>query len=108
MTTDKPRRDKVYSYRPPRHRRAEFEAMVAESGLSVNAFLTECAIEHSRYRRAERQMLAQLLGQCAGIADRLREIQFSGADNSILLIEAMRDELSLIRTELMERMRRES
>lgn len=108
MTTDTPKRKKPYSYRPPQDKRARFEAMVEESGLPVNAFITECVFGRSRHRPAEVQKLAQILGQCAAIADQLRDIQLSGAETSTLLIEEMADELRLIRTSIMTRMGRRS
>lgn len=108
MTTDKPKRERPISYRPPKDRRAHFEAMVAESGLSVNAFITECIFGRSRHRPAELQKLAQILGQCADIADQLRNIRLLGAEPSTPIIENMADELRLIRTAIMSRMGRRS
>ncbi len=108
MTSEKPKRDKPISYRPPKDKRGRFEAMVAQSGLSTNAYLTECVFGRSRHRPAEMQLLARLLSQCADIADAMREARLSGADNSILAIEAALDELRLIRSEIMSRLGRRS
>ena len=108
MTTEKPKRDKPISYRPPKDKRTRFEAMVAASGLSVNAFLTECVFGRSRHRPGEAQLQMQALARCADIADALREARLSGTDISILAIESALDELRLIRTELMSRKGRRS
>lgn len=108
MTSDKPIRDKPYSYRPPKDRRDQFEVMVAESGLPMNAFITECVFGRSRHRPAEMQKLAQILGQCAAIADALREIRMDRAENSTLSVEAALEELRHVRSEIMDRMGRRS
>ena len=68
-TTDK--RRAPISYRPPKDRAEEFYARVEESGLSVNAFLTEAIFGRSRHRPAELKMLALLLARCAQIRDSL-------------------------------------
>lgn len=82
--------------------------MLEESGLSFNAFVTEAIFGRTRHRPAETRLLARLLGQCAEIADLMREALLSGADNSVLLLEDIRNELRLIRTALMRLLGRRS
>jgi hypothetical protein len=108
MTDNKPKRSSPFSYRPPVEKRAEFEAMARQSGLSTNAFISECVFGRSRHRPGELQKLAQILGQCAIISDALHDIGVNGAERSILTLEAMATELQLIRTEIMARMGRHS
>lgn len=62
------------SYRPPEHLRAEFERRVKESGLSINAFLTEGWHGRNRHRPGETKLLARLLAQCTVFADRERRL----------------------------------
>lgn len=69
-----PKRPKPISWRPPTEKRAAFEARVAESGLSTNAFITEAVFGRSRHRPAELQHLARIHAECAAMADALRRI----------------------------------
>lgn len=71
-TRDK-KRQSPFSYRPPEDLRAEFERRVTESGLSINAFLTEAWRGRNRHRPAELKLLAQLLAACAEFADENRK-----------------------------------
>jgi len=73
-TRDKKRQSPI-SYRPPEHLRAEFERRVKESGLTINAFLTESWHGRNRHRPSETKLLARLLAQCAVFADRERKLQ---------------------------------
>lgn len=108
MGGDKRQRERPFTYRPPKARRQEFETMLRESGLSVNAFLNEAVFGRTRHRPAENKKLAQLLIICAAIADELREIKMNGADHSILVLEHIAEELRLVRTAIMERLGRRS
>lgn len=108
MTTPNRKRPKPYSYRPPKDKEQALQQMVEESGLSFNAFVTEAIFGRSRHRPAETRLLARLIGQCAEIADLMREALLSGADNSVFLLEDIRNELRLIRTTLMRMLGRRS
>lgn len=89
------------SYRPPKDRWAAFDARVRESGLSVNAFITESIFGRTRHRPAEIQLLASLLFRCAQVSDRLREFERSHADcGAGSALEATRAELAEIRAAL--------
>ena len=98
---DTPKREPPFSYRPPAGKRAAFERRVAESGLSTNAFITECVLGRNRNRPAEAKLLARLLGQCGNVSDRLRE--FGSAferDNHADLQKSVCAELTEIRSAL--------
>lgn len=69
---DKQTRTPPISWRPPSARRAEFDALVAESGLSQNAFLTEAVFARGRHRKSEMLTLARILGQAQTQSDLLR------------------------------------
>ena len=105
---EKPKRKPPRSYRPPKHLEAEFDRRLSLSGLSFNAFITEAWHGRSRHRPDENRKLGQLLAQAATISDQLHEIKLSGADSSTLLLEQCRDELLLIRSEIMARLGRKS
>jgi len=75
------RRDAPISYRPPKALREEFYRRFEESGLSMNAFITRCVLGgKSRRAQGERFLLARLLQEAAGIADRLHAMQPGDAD----------------------------
>ena len=106
-TTTK-KRPAPYSYRPPKGREEAFAQLVAESGLSVNAFLTEAVFGRSRHRPAELRLLAKILGEAAQIRAQLHEVQLSGqaGQGSALSIEAVHDRLIEIRAALFRLMGR--
>ena len=89
------------SYRPPKEREAEFRERVAASGLTVNAFVTDCIFSGGRHRLAELQTLARLLGKAAQISDRLHEIALTETGDHSLLIETAHRELTEIRAALL-------
>ena len=98
---DKAKRKPPYSYRPPEDRRAAFERRVAESGLSVNAFITEAIFGRNRHRPAEMRLLSRLLGECAAIADLVRRIETSEGENRHEpLLESVKSLLIEIRSAL--------
>lgn len=80
------RRDAPISYRPPKALREEFYRRFEGSGLSMNAFITRAVLGGSvRRAQAERFLLARLLQEAAGIADRLHVLQADDAElNSAL------------------------
>lgn len=106
MSDQKPQNSPI-SWKPPIHRRAEFDQMVSESELSRNAFMTEAIFGGNRHRPGESKFLARILGMCQRIADKLHEIALSSPHNALLL-EQIRDELITIRTILMQALGRRS
>ena len=99
MTDEKKKRRAPISYRPPKGREEEFAALVAASGLSVNAFLNDCVF--TGRRRAERKQVGLLLASAARISDHVDAIDLAGAGNSTLAREAIREELILLRAALL-------
>ncbi len=94
----RPKRPKPYSWRPPADKRVAVEDMVAKSGLSMNAFITEAILGKTRHRPGELKMLAQILAKCAEIAGLLRGItEDRGADETLA---ALRADLAEIRSAL--------
>ena len=108
MREDKPKRPPPFSYRPPQEKREDFARRVAESGLTVNGFITQCVFGRNRHRPAEMRKLAEILSRCAEIADVLRDMQLSGTSNNTLALDHMLEELRMIRTSLMSLMGRRS
>ena len=106
MSDDKP--NHPIAYRPPKERRAEFDAMWEESGLSKSAFISECIFGRTRHRPAENLKLARLLAQSAEIAGHLRDHRFADTHETRLLQEAILAELVLIRSAIMARLGRRS
>jgi hypothetical protein len=100
------RRSAPISYRPPKGLAAEFDARVAASGLSANAFITQAIFGRNRHRPDELQALAGLLARSAEISDRLSEIELSGAGDSALPIIAAQRDLADIRAALIALMGR--
>jgi len=96
------------SYKPPKDRRAEFERMVSESGLSRNAFITEAVFGRSRHRPGELKFLARILAMCGKIAELLASVSCSSDEQVRLLLEQTRSELITIRTLLMQALGRRS
>lgn len=100
---DKKKRKSPYSYRPPEDRRAAFEQRVAESGLSLNAFITEAVFGRNRHRPDEVKLLAQILVKCASIADAIGMHDTFNTDDTeyrTRLLEGTRAELIAIRSAL--------
>ncbi len=62
------------SYRPPKALEKEFCAIVAASGLSVNAFLTDAVFRNGRYKQADLVLLNRLIAEMAASRDLLREL----------------------------------
>lgn len=108
MTDTKLKRLSPYSYRPPADKRAAFELLIANSGLPVNAFITECVFGRSRHRPGEIHKLGEILVKCAIIADALRELQLGASHDAQLEFEEIKRDLRLIRSAIMERMGRRS
>jgi len=106
MTDEKKKRAPPISYRPPKGREAEFNALVAASGQSASAFLNNCVFGKHRRNPAERKQLALLLASAARISDQLDEISLAGAGDSALAIEAAHRELSEIRAALLQQIGR--
>lgn len=106
MTMDrkpKPKRTAPVSYRPPEKLRDEFHTRVRNSGLPVNAFITEAVFDKAapksrRVTPLDQQTAAALLAQAARMTDQLR-IMAGSADDPYhaSLIEECRDELAEIR-----------
>ncbi len=77
--SQKPKRPSPYAYRPPVALEDEFKTRVKRSGLSVNAYLTQCwygklMLRQVRRPPIEKQLLAQMLAMLADIHDELKEI----------------------------------
>lgn len=92
--TEKTKREAPISYRPPHELREQFRARVAESGLSVNAFITaawagEDAPKPARRTSASRADVARLLAETALLNERLKALV--GDADPALLDEAVRD-----------------
>lgn len=104
----KSKRKAPISYRPPAHREAELEALVASSGLSMNAFLTEAVFGRGRIRPAELQTLAVLLAKAQRMSDRLDELAREGHHEMAPAFAQARAELSEIRGGILELARRKS
>ena len=98
------RRDAPISYRPPKALREEFYRRFEESGLSMNAFITQCVLGgKSRRAQSERFLLARLLQVAASIADRLHAMLPVVAEPAL---KAALDDLAQIRAALLALMGR--
>ncbi len=97
-----------YSYRPPKSKEDKFKRLLALSGLSVNAFLTESWDGRSRIRPDENLKLAQILGLGQTIVERLKPFNAAAArDPEIkILLEDIRIILIEIRSALFLLMKR--
>lgn len=93
------RRGKI-SYRIPVGKEAEFDALVALSGLSTNGFLTDCIFRRNRHNPAQLKRLAEVLASVGALKTELK--------NQALLNDEVIRELTLIRTILMSLMERRS
>jgi len=107
--TDK-KRDAPISYRPPETLREEFRARVEQSGLSVNAFITQAIFAGAAPRQARRpsvatQDLARLLAEAAKLRGQLETLAGDG-DREVQLAEAVAALID-IRTLLMQTLGRE-
>ena len=102
LDSDRKRRAPV-AWRPPIDRWDEFDARVSASGLSRNAFITEAVFGRSRHRPAELLKLAELLAQCAVIADELRKYDPAGSESSAIKAQLSdaRDRLTEIRAAIL-------
>jgi hypothetical protein len=106
------KRDRPLSYRPPAAKREEFASRVASSGLSLNAFITaavfgQAAPRARRKSQLDRQLLASLLVEAAIVSDRLPGVAAATPEEQAAAINACREELSEIRTCLMQLLGRE-
>lgn len=93
------RRGKI-SYRIPACKEAEFDELVALSGLSTNGFITDCIFRKNRHNPAELKRLAEILAIAAELKTELKAQNRLDAD--------VVRELTLIRTALMSLMGRRS
>lgn len=105
------KREAPVSYRPPAELRGEFDARVRNSGLSVNAFITasvfgQVAPRSRRVSPLDQQMLAMLLSQAARISTHLGAAP-TGSPLTQAAVLQCRDDLAVIRTVVMQVMRRE-
>lgn len=100
------RRPAPISYRPPKGLAAEFDARVAASGLSPNAFITQAIFGRNRHRPGELQALAALLACTAEVNARLSAIELADAGGNALSIEAAQRDLADIRAALIALMGR--
>lgn len=87
-------REAPISYRPPHELREQFRARVADSGLSVNAFITaavfgDSAPKPARRASAPRADVARLLAETALLNERLKGLV--GDTDPALLEDAVRD-----------------
>lgn len=97
------------SYRPPQGREAEFRARVAASGLSANAFINAHVFGRNRRDKALTQdALARLHDQTATISAQLHEILLCGGAEAAgaPIIEAVAEDLAIIRAALLDAMGR--
>lgn len=72
--------------------------MIAASGLSTGAFLTEAVFGRTRHRPAELAQLAQILRECQAMADSLRVI--ATRDGGEAAVSEIRNTLPEIRSAL--------
>ena len=105
------KREAPVSYRPPAELREEFDARVRNSGLSVNAFINaavfgQLAPHTRRVTPLDQQMLAMLLSQAARISTHLGAVP-TGSPLTQAAVLQCRDDLAVIRTVVMQALRRE-
>lgn len=95
------------SYRPPEKLRDEFYARAKNSGLSLNAYITQAVFERGSGSAAcDKKMLALLLSQAARINTHLEEMEACTSGGHVMLLEECRHELAEIRAALLEGMRK--
>ncbi|MCP8685941.1 hypothetical protein [Marinobacterium sedimentorum] len=114
-TPDKKKRLPPYSYRPPVDLREEFERRVEASGLSTSAFITKHCLgevlpSQHRNQPEQKKDLARLLHEAAQIKEALDELKAGHPDPEVLVdtIEQAKSELVVIRTLIMQALRRKS
>jgi hypothetical protein len=107
MTDERRDRPAPISYRIPKGREAEFAALVAEHGGSINAFLTDRIFEQRRRNRAKVVGAARKLRPAAALADKLHEIALIADGKIALIVEAAFEDLKELRGELFDDMGRE-
>ncbi len=92
------------SYRPPEKLRYEFYARVKNSGLSLNAYITQAVFGRDITNAViDKKSLALLLSQAARINGYLEEMgQGSTEAQNILTLEECRYELSEIRVAIIK------
>lgn len=105
------KREAPVSYRPPVELREEFDARVRNSGLSINGFITasvfgQVAPRTRRVSPLDQQMLALLLSQAGQISTQLGAAP-AGSPVTQAAVQQCRDELAVIRTVVMQVLRRE-
>ncbi|WP_457663199.1 hypothetical protein [Sinorhizobium medicae] len=105
------KRDAPISYRPPEILREEFRARVENSGLSVNAFITQAIFASPPARQARRpsvatQDLTRLLAEAAQLRAQLGTLPLEG-ERQVQLHEEAVAALTDIRTLLMQALGRE-
>ena len=102
MDKEKPKRRAPIPWRPPADRWDDFDARVARSGLSRNAFITDCVFGRNRYRPAEIKQLLQILGLEQQQADVLKgfEAEMAGDHQIKALLAALREGQIEIRSAL--------
>ena len=92
-----------YTWKPPVDRLDEVEALIAESGLSFNAFMTQCALEKRRssYPPILKKSAGQLLAFLGPIRDHTRRLETAPHDDQrIIILLQIRDLLLEIRAAL--------
>lgn len=104
--TRRQKREAPISYRPPTGLSAAFRERVLNSGLSINAYITQsifcqAAGRAQRVAPIDQKMVAQLLSKSARISDRLEAVSQHNSASHELLLEECRSELAEIRTCLM-------
>lgn len=97
-------RESPISYRPPADLREEFYARVQKSGLSTNAFITQCCLGGDAPRQVRRpssesRLSAKFLAEAAVIREQLHDASLSGGDP--LLLEQAVQTLKDIRNALL-------
>lgn len=102
MDQEKPKRRAPIPWRPPTDRWDDFDVRVARSGLSRNAFITDCVFGRNRYRPGEIKRLVDILGFEQRQADLLRrlEIDVAGDPEIKALLAALREGQIEIRSAL--------
>lgn len=98
------------SYRPPERLRDEFYVRAQNSGLSLNAFITQSVFGASAARqKGDRKLAACLLSQAAQINDRLADLdQACQSARQEAILQECRDELAEIRAALLKQMGKRS
>ena len=98
-------REAPISYRPPKDLRAEFDARVSKSGLTVSAFLTKAIFDQepgraSRKPSVEAKEIVRLAAEVAKLADQIRNLEANNALEEHLKARALMD-VGIIRSSIM-------